>query len=704
MDYKKLLAEEPIFWSRLGWVSNPVRLDENGKQVFVENDWEYSMKEHKDFYNKGVKIHSGIMSNGWVGIDKYDYTAVDKTLDAIFSIAPDVYYMPRIKLEPPIEWFKENPEELFLSYGVPRDKEVITALVDELTPYYVTDGVIGSYEAKNGIAGMQSFSSKKWIKDASVALTKVIEHIENGKYGDRVIAYHLAFGAAGETTTWECWHDISHWGDFGINNVKGFYNYCIKKYKTNEKIAEVYGLDKVDENTCLIPAPSVRKHTPTSLEDFFRVGNAASIDYSLYTSKCTVDAIIEFCKVSKAVSPNKPVGSFYGYITNQCPAESGHIDAERLIESDAIDFLSSPKGYYKCNAGGAGGSQSTSMAFGRKKMWIDELDNVTYCAKNNWTELNPAKTMAETRTNMWREVAKNLAWGNLNFWWMDLCGGWFLSEDVMEEVGKVFKFNESMRKLDRKSISEILLILDDKSYAYMNVEDNFGGNSTGGVIVDTSSELRMCGAPVDEYRLGDIKDIDLSQYKMIVFANALMVDQKTRDAIKSKVSPNTICIWNYAAGIRNPEYSLDNVKDLTGLSILPYTLDFKYSNGYGAEIKLPPIQIIEENGVEVIDRYTDGKVKTARKNNNILVASPCFKAEDFHKYAKEAGCHMFAPANNTVYADNRFIGIFPAITQNGKLDFIFDNKYNEVIFGSSVEGKSVDFTFNAKDCMIFVKN
>ena len=45
-----------------------------------------------------------------------------------------------------------------------------------------------------GLIGMQSFSSEKWLHDAGEALRRLIRHIENGKYGKNVIAYHIAYG------------------------------------------------------------------------------------------------------------------------------------------------------------------------------------------------------------------------------------------------------------------------------------------------------------------------------------------------------------------------------------------------------------------------------------------------------------------------------------------------------------------------------
>ena len=104
---------------------------------------------------------------------------------------------------------------------------------------------------------------------------------------------------------------------------------------------------------------------------------------------------------------------------------------------------------------------------------------------------------------------------------------------------------------------------------------------------------------------------------------------------------------------------MKNIYELIGIDVEDYDRDYSFSNGYNVEAKLPPLKIVKNDNLEIIQTYPDGEIKTARNKNNILCVSPCFKAYDFNKYAKMAGCHMYAPCNCTVYADNRIVGVFP---------------------------------------------
>ena len=109
LDY---LRKNPVFWSRLGFCYDPPILDENGVPVVFNPNFSYQIKIHDDFCDAGVKIHTCILHSGWVGVDKYDYSLCDRVLDSLFASGKVEYYIPRIKLNVPIDWLKENPEEV----------------------------------------------------------------------------------------------------------------------------------------------------------------------------------------------------------------------------------------------------------------------------------------------------------------------------------------------------------------------------------------------------------------------------------------------------------------------------------------------------------------------------------------------------------------------------------------------------------------
>lgn len=91
------------------------------------------------------------------------------------------------------------------------------------------------------------------------------------------------------------------------------------------------------------------------------------------------------------------------------------------------------------------------------------------------------------------------------------------------------------------------------------------------------------------------------------------------------------------------------------------------------------IGINDEPDIMAIERYENGKIKTAVKGNVIFSAAYTINAKMFHDIAEKAGCKIYAPAHCTVYADNRFIGIFPL---ESEINMNFDSARTEYISGA----------------------
>ena len=87
--------------------------------------------------------------------------------------------------------------------------------------YYTAGGWKDNRPNVGGLISNQSFSSKKWLDDAGETLRRLVRRLEDGPFGDRILAYHIAYGTSGETCLW---------GRFGANGVK-FGDYGITNRK-----------------------------------------------------------------------------------------------------------------------------------------------------------------------------------------------------------------------------------------------------------------------------------------------------------------------------------------------------------------------------------------------------------------------------------------------------------------------------------------
>ncbi|MBE7038026.1 MAG: hypothetical protein E7404_03890 [Ruminococcaceae bacterium] len=692
MSNNDYLRNEPFFWSRLGFGYDPPRYDKNNNQIIFSRNYEKYRKTHKDFEDINIKYHTTILNSGWVDDNTYDYRLTDETLDEIFKDNPNIFYMPRVKLNAPPGWCKNHPEDVFVyekyqNLSLKEISDICTTLEQDYFGFdcpngYSVNGGDGSFvDDRPNVGGkiaLQSFSSPQWILDASKALSNLIDHINNSPYKDRIIGYHIAYGQCGETCLWGGWRPQSQnlRGDFGYTNTKEFIKYGLKKYKTEENLLKKWNYNSMDE--IKVPSLKLRDAKKDCLRDVFydESNNLICLDYNEFMSEANAFACEEFCRVVKEKSDNKlAAGIFYAYMYMLQSAYMGHLAIDKVMDSPYIDFVASPKAYFRTLAGEPGGEQGPSYSINKKKVWLDEIDNWTHLDRRE----GKAENLFETRTLILREGVKNLSY-NQGFWWMDLGEGWYDMPEIMGYIKEMYDAQNIIYKKEHKSISEILIVVDEKSLKSMSVSYGL----CGGLLYNLQSEIKLCGAPVDTLRLSDLYNTDISQYKLIVFANAFSIDEKLREILKKNAKGKTY-IWNYAAGVLSPEFSYDNVFDVTGFNINEFKHLFvgeefgykieKYNFGpvKRIDIDFPLFEILPKENITPVSYYPDKKIMCAmtKKDGGVsyLCAYPSMMASDFRKIAQDAGCKMYAPLNTTVYADNRIIGVFPKDDVCFKLDF-----------------------------------
>ena len=163
-----------------------------------------------------------------------------------------------------------------------------------------------------------------------------------------------------------------------------------------------------------------------------------------------------------------------------------------------------------------------------------------------------------------------------------------------------------------------------------------------------------------------------------------VIDNKLRDILK-KNAKGKIYIWNYASGILSPDFSFDNVYNVTGFNIKEFNhefvgenfgykiADYKFGPVKKLDIDFPLFEIMQCDDITPVSYYPNKKIMCAKTEKDggvsYLCAYPSMMSSDFRKIAEDSGCKMYAPINVTVYADNRIIGIFPKEDVSYELDF-----------------------------------
>lgn len=695
----EILKDEFIFWSRLGYGCDPPKRNDDGtfytKEPLCEN-----AVYHREMYHKAnIKIHTSIVCSGWMGDNSYDYSLCDSILEELFRDNEDIYFIPRVKLNAPIDWCLAHPEELWVYPHGPSEVEKIRALVG--TKHHDLIGTSAATGIENTCIARQSLCSKKWLEDASEAFLRFLEHVENGSYADRIIGYHFGYGKASETHPWSG-HGIN--GDFGISARKNFYNWALNRYGSSEELQNRWE-QKVTPDCVPVPVQYDFQEDKDNLHKFFYQDGIGRLcyDYTLFMEETHVKNITALSRIVKEKT-GKLAGIFHGYVMHPGANYVGHTDLQKILEIPSVDFIAAPKSYYRYEAGEPCTSYCVPMSVNRRKLWVEEVDLRTHLSALESKGVNKkAGTDMESRVLFWREFAR-CTMSKSGQWWMDLGGGWYHDDILIKEISAINDIKHKLSQKQGESISEILIVVDEACMRMTAPDYSLHIR----LLQDFVCEMNLIGAPSDVYLLSDLEHINLSKYKVIAFSNAF---EMGIDSLKKLGIPKgATVIWNYAAGILGEGFDIANIEKLTGFMIkeLKRNNTFPYIEIINPEKPLllykdaltsthpamPELTDLPENGVAVAERIAENGGKI------VYAALPVLRADMLRKIAEEAGVNLIAPDGCVVYGDSRYIGIFSSKAVEGKLKLNCCVK--DVTGGEIYDDGVVNLVMKEKDMRIFL--
>ncbi len=674
-------------------------------------DWAAYRERRERLDEIGSMINTIGLPSGWVGIDKYDYGDTDRYLEALLEGYPDRWLVPRVGVNPPDDWLRANPEEVCVYWKGPSDPGEIAAMVG--TSYHDRAGWDGDKKPyPDQRISNQSFSSKLWVRDACKALEKLIRHIEASPYGRQTLGYMFCFGNCGENMWWGDWRNQGdpRKGDFGISHKKHFYNWAVKKYGSLEALREAWNMPGLTLENLPMPTPPERwSENGRDLRGVLLADDQRQTDCNEFHSEACFDAIEALGKTVKEAC-GKPAGGFYGYFQDETVGYAGHLATDRAMTTPYVDFYSSPKAYHYCLAGDPGASQAPGQSFARKKLWIEENDSRSHHALGCDRDRAP-KTPRDTRTVFWREIYRALTFRQ-GFWWMDINGlndDWYGDAEMVEMFKRQAAFYKKWSPIPRKSTAQVLFVEDEASCGHTTYISGPQRN----LRLRLERELRLCGAPADHLRISDLFEIDLSQYKFIVFCHAFVMPRETWEGIQARLRPDAHVLWNWAAGLLDPSFSPENQRAVTGFSteecpgrMQPEGLyrHIYWHCTHNCPQDYPLLRIVPEAGQEVLQAGPDGSILTARvkrgRGASILAAEFTLREKQLRALLRDAGVDFYAPENCAVLADEKLIGFFPR--WDAAFPYLFKGKWRNVITGETVTG-AVDLRIREKEFEIFEK-
>lgn len=584
------------------------------------------------FYRNGIRLFqmqcSGLNSTldlpysnygaAWVGDHQYDFTALDRQMEMFMKFAPEGYFMLMVQLDMP-EWWR----------------------IENKCPWY-------SYTHLG-----EAVLEEKWVQDACDYLQAFIRYAEE-KYGDKVFAYSFS---AGSCTEW-----FDEW-DYE---------------KVSERKAADYRVKTGDPDA---PVPTIEEIRSTSFPSL-RGDDSAVYQYQKYCADLIPDLALRFARCAQEVlNHQKILGIFFGYtdLPIRWQNQTGTNGYEKVWDSPDIDMLFSPAAYQTRELHQVSSYQYTVDSISNHdKLYLHEIDHRTYLAHypmDNFTMMNSIyQNEEETITVLRRELcAAAVKDGAL--WWFDFMGGYYASPGMEEELRIQMEVLKKLYAHPHRSVAEIAVFVDPLSFLRMHDEALMPQDC----VQHNRDSLHNCGTPYDYFNLKDIANIDLTQYKMCVFLNAVEISETVKEIIRTKLADKTK-VWIYA-----PNWASGGMDKVCSIKLREVDMPegkVQYGNDlFGFSNPTSPMFAVDDSDAEILAYYTDGTPACARKGGDVYISTGNVPSNLWRDLARKAGVHIYADTQGALYADSRFIARQTVWEKDITIHMPFDCVVEEVFSG-----------------------
>jgi hypothetical protein len=633
----------------------------------------------------GVHLYStDVVTREWCGPREgnpgpYDFSLVKARYQQFIDADPDAHFLLRMGFEtrwqPDNWWNKAHPEEL-----------VIT---------------------NDGEKQTQSLASTVWLQEVKDFLRAYIAHLREVDVYDRVVAFQIAAGSAGEwIESWSSMMDVT--GDFSEPMRRHFRAWLAQRYGGDvARLREAWADPSASFVTAEVPSAAKQFDAGYYLLRDPKTERSV-IDYYQCFAQLAADDLLELCRfVKEETGGDKLTGAFFGYLMDiawNCDffsdsplgdpntahvwkggeystyQRSGHLGLHRVLRSPHIDFIVSPYSYGFRGIGGDGLPMQPGESLRvNGKIYLMEEDTRMHNNFDPDGRMQPARhTMAVYKRNFAQVVTHGLG-----ITWMHDAGMDDFPENRAEWwplLSRTQAIGKWALDLDRRPGSEVAVFLDAESFHYQSLR-----NSVDIPLIFRQKliSLNRFGAQHDIYLLDDLLDGGLPDYKLYVFLNPWHLDRAQRQKITRIVKRDgKTALWMYAAGFLDTDGSVENMTELTGFRFgrqnnpwgpFMHVTDFDHeiTRGirqdmfWGTTAPLGPLFHLADPDARVLGQavFSLGRskpglgVKEMQGWRSVWSATPDIPAAILRGVARFAGVHLYNEDGDVLYTTRDLLAV-----------------------------------------------
>ena len=533
----------------------------------------------------------------------FDLPGIRRQLAGILQINPQAKIVVRINVSAPPWWLEQNPGERCR----------------------VTRSGTGRRLFSGDTA--ESLASAKYQAFALKYLKQFLQELAPTTEADRIIGFHIGGGVYGE------WHyyGIMDEPDASQPMRVVFQKFAESKYQDIETVNVVWRTKFAHFEDITVPTYE-RRYEITDGDFRDPIKDKYVINYYECQRKSVSGLVNGLAKLTKETWPRPVItGVFYGYFYGgwTVGSQASQSDIDTIFKSPYLDYFSGPFGSRNMFGSGLFRSLAASCAL-NGKVWISENDAPTHLGdsgngKAKFPDIpqDEHQSIARMRRNFMFCLTENAGQ-----WWYDFGprsqgGGWWSSLEMLRETRELLNLSKNLLEVPYEKPADVLVVYDMKSFDHARPAQS--DQLTFKITEDMSDALLGAGVCFDKIFLMDLKLVDLTKYKLVIFGNTYALGASDRNYIKNKVIAGGRSVVflsgsGYSDGDKN---SVTLISDLTGISIrktslssprLTITLGTKECILAGKGIN--SVFAIEDPQARTLGTFENGEVGAAYKEIN----------------------------------------------------------------------------------------
>jgi hypothetical protein len=550
----------------------------------------------------------------------------------------------------------------------------------------------------NGQRGRSSVASQLWRDESGADLRKLIAHLRQGPYADRIIGYLFYSGYTAEWQMWGTWTD-GYGDDYSPPALNGFRQWLRARYGTDQALQQAWADPALTFDDAAMPTYERRMDAGPFIRD--PATDRQVTDYNRYICDATADSILHFARAAKeACGGTQLAGTYYGYLAAHGARQQlcGHNALTRVLDSPDIDLLMSPNMYANRQLGGTSTFMSATESVKlHGKTWLDESDLRTFLSDPG-SGFGRTDTAQQSVAVTWREFA-NVLTRRASVAWYDMDGTWYADPAMWDTYRRQLRIANEALHAREPFHGDVALLIGDASNDYYRASD-----LTRLMVGNMVCYMPQVGAAWDCYLLSDIAQLRLPDYRLYIVSNAVAMDDATRQALVDKARrTGATILYVYAPGyVTATGLSPAHLAATTGMAVrvepqgglglyrvdpaCPLTAGIDPTGTLGPDAAVQPRIVIDDPAAEVIARYAEGGgVAIARKTVDgvptLYCAAPAVAPELLRELARSAGAHIYCETGDGIYTDGEYLAIHTAKSGDKTLCLPVPRRWTDVVTG-----------------------